>query len=343
MVVVIEYCLFEEERKEPEEPKPKRKRAVFVRPQPNIDLPTLEAKFITKPDFDPNLLAAKNAHPLDCTITITHDHKYFVKWYLTKPDFTEESISVSALIDDHFPKFVGSTQVQKMAKDDKGLHVGKYKGKTSAELLHKWETDGELARNTGTMVHFIIECFLNGMDIDPFRKFKVIGQFLRWYQKDIVGNNLIPFRTELKVRSDAALKLTGTIDALFIQKNHPPPEDCGDVLELVMIDWKFTEKIDECSRFNKTGYGVCAHLDDCKKNRYGIQQHAYKYLLERFYSPFPYGGNIYKSVRIVSMALLILHDSLEEAVVFPISGLATTIDALVNERLTVLASKEIAN
>ncbi len=331
MPVVIEYELFEEDRKFGDANKTKRK--VCSLNEASITT-FLEAKYIDKPEFEPLLLSCRNAHPLDQTIRMVQEtHKYFVKWNLTKQEFTSESISVSGLVEQHFPQFVPTTQVQLMKKDEKGKHVGKYAGLTSEEVIALWEESNKVPRDTGTAVHLIIECFLNGMNIAPYRKFKVIDQFLRWYQTNIVNKNLIPFRTEMMLRSDSNLKLTGTIDALFIDKTHPLPHETGGVLELIMVDWKVTPAIDEKSKFGKSGYGVCMHMEDCKKWKYAIQQHAYKYLLETFYTPFPYNGHLYEKVHIKSMYLAVFHDSLNDAFNFPIPEIGNTIQDLVEERL----------
>jgi hypothetical protein len=304
-----------------------------------------DARFIEKPNFDPKLLAAKNSHPLDATIRMIEEtHIYYVRWEPKKPQETTDSISVSKIIDTHFPIFQPEVQVTKMAKikqpDGVEVHTGKWAGYTSPELLVKWEEDGKLARDTGTMVHFIIECFLNGMEIGPFLQFRVMRHFLAWYQKDILDQGWLPFRTEMRMRSDAALRLTGTTDAMFVHKDQKPQDG---VLRIKMVDWKFTKEIDTYSRFGKKGYGLCSHLDDCKKDHYGIQQWSYKKMFETWYAPFEYNGYSYPKVEIIKMDLLVLHDTLSEAIVVsmndPLDTYSYVVDALFKERYMMLQEK----
>ena len=99
-----------------------------------------------------------------------------------------------------------------------------------------------------------------------------------------------------------------------------------------MVDWKVTPEIPDFSKYKQSGYGKCAHLADCKKSKYGIQQHAYKYLLENFYGPFEYRGHVYKKVKIVSMILLVMHDSLQDAFEVPIPEYESLVLELMDER-----------
>ncbi len=314
----------------------------------------LDARLIVKPNFEPVFLAARNSHPLDATIRMTEqDHVYYVRWYPSKPDVSTDSISVSHLIEDHFPQFKSKAKsiVSNMKKDENGFHTGKYIGlKLTDEGLHKkWDDDGKLARDTGTMVHFIIECFLNNMDIYPFMKFKVIRNFMEWYKTDIIDKNWIPFRTEMRLRSDAELRLTGTTDAMFVSKAQLPPNQCGGKLIIKMVDWKFTPEIDEYSKYNETGYGPCSHMPNCKKSHYGIQQACYKKLFEFGYGNYEYNGYIYPIVEILYMDLLVLHDTLEKAKVVrmdnPVDRFPAVVDEMFFHRRKMLEKKreEIKN
>jgi hypothetical protein len=318
MVVVIELQMFEDERPVTSSINPYFKPRTYVSKQDRENRASsgvgpdglLDAKLIQKPNFEPLLLAACNSHPLDNTIRMTEeDHKYYVRWELHKPDISVDSISVSKLIDDHFPKFMGLAVAQNMTKDKNGHHIGKYQGLnlTDEQLVKKWEDSNKVPRDTGTMVHFIIECFLNGMDINPFMQFKVIRHFLAWYKKDILDQGWIPFRTEFRMRSDAELRLTGTTDAMFVSKSQKP----GDVLKIKMVDWKFTEGVTKW--FGKFGYGPCLSMKDRKYEHYGVQQWCYKRIFEDNYAPYDYNGTTYQKVELVKMDLLLLHDTFDEA------------------------------
>src|SRR5690606_34582935 len=104
------------------------------------------------------------------------------------------------------------------------------------EICQLWDRNRDLAAETGTKVHRIIECYLNGMDIKPYRKFRVITHFLQKYKTEILDQGWIPFRTEWSMRSSIEYLITGQADALFVHKNQSPKDE---ILKLRMIDWKF--------------------------------------------------------------------------------------------------------
>jgi hypothetical protein len=335
MVVIIQYELFEEETTGAFPLRQQWKKIPSFSPTliPTPQFGLESAIHIIPPVFEPCFLAAKHPHPLDATIRRSEDHKYYVRWFITEPEFHTDSINVSDLYKAYFPKFVPHQKVIDMRKDALGLHVGKYRGMTSDQVLQQWD----IARNTGTNVHAVIEAFLNGFDAKEYYRFKVFGQFLKWYQRDILLRDFIPFRTEMKLRSNAQLKISGTLDALFISKHQLPPDQCDGYLELIMVDWKYTPSISTEAIARNFGFGICSHLADCKKWHYSIQQHLYKWMLESGYGPFPYNGYLYRGVKILSMILLVLHESLEEAVVFPVADASKEVQDILAERLKQVA------
>jgi hypothetical protein len=355
MTVIIELQMFEEERPSTSNINPYYKPRKYVRKADREERERtgigpdgfLDARLIEKPNFEPLFLAARNSHPLDATIRMVEEtHVYYVRWFPTKPDISTESISVSKLIEEHFPQFVASSVLPFMKKDENGFHTGvKYVGQklTDETIQEKWKKDGDLARNTGTMVHFILECCLNGMDMQPFMKFKVIRHFLFWYKTEMLDKGWIPFRTEMRLRSDAGLRLTGTTDAMFVSENQLPPDKCNGTLKIKMVDWKFTPEITTVSKYGKTGYGPCSHLQDCKKAHYGIQQWCYKKMFEFGYGNYQYNGYTYPKVELISMDLLVLHDTLEKADVVPmdneVDGFGAVVDALFLQRRQLLQEK----
>jgi hypothetical protein len=294
------------------------------------------AEHIVKPSFEPLLLAAQHPHPLDVTIRCDK-HIYSVRWFLTPNcEFTQNSISVTKLIEDQFKKFEPEQVVQDMRHNERGKHIGKYAGMTDEQVLAKWKQ----ACKSGKRVHRIIECFLNGMDIQPYTHFYAVQQFLRWYHRYMTEHNLKPFRTEMKIRSKADLLLTGTIDALFIRKDHPPPEQCESILDLEMIDWKFQEVLEAHSWGGKTGFAECSSVYDCRLNRHSLQQCAYQKMKQEGYRDYPYQGHIYHRVRIQKMSLLQLHDKLPEAVMHTVVPFQHVIQRMFDNRIAALEEKQ---
>ena len=299
-------------------------------------VPTLELLNVEKPSFSASFLAAVNAHPLDCTVTCTK-HVYSVQWDEENRDFTKDAISVTTLRDKYFKPFVQNDVVARMSKHPDGTHTGKYEGMTSAQVLECWHKACKL----GKRVHLIIECFLNGMDIQPYMKYKVITQFAHWYRSYIIPNKLKPFRTEMKIRSSAMFKITGAIDSLWIKENHPLPEECNGVLELEMIDWKVKEILDDFVWDNERGFGPCVVVPASKVNQDSLQQLIYKKMLETFYFNFPYNGHVYKRVHVVKLSLLQLHDRLSCARLIPIElTYQPVVEKLFDERCEFLRCKE---
>jgi hypothetical protein len=51
---------------------------------------------------------------------------------------------------------------------------------------------------------------------------------------------------------------------------------------------------------------------NCNFYHYALQQNLYKWLLESYYTDFPFGGHTYARVRVVSMELVVAHDTRAE-------------------------------
>jgi hypothetical protein len=268
------------------------------------DLPT------EVPEFSGvGLLAAKHPHLLDQTIIfIESSHTYYVRWFNNRHLYTSnDTISVSKFVHNYFEHFDPDVAIAKMQKGSRWGKFHPHWGKSAAEIKNEWAHNGKLARDQGTQLHYLLECFYNGSDLRPWANFKVIRQFIQWHYSCIHGK-LVPFRTEMRLRSQNVLRLTGTIDMLYIQEDHPPPAATGGVLLLHMKDWKFSKEIKTDNRYS-AGTGLCSHLPDCNYSHYCLQLNTYQTLLEDNYHDFHYHGHVYNSVRIVSRELVVFHDT----------------------------------
>jgi hypothetical protein len=258
---------------------------------------------------DPTTLAMANIHPLDSTIRFTEEtHKYQV-------DFSGEGfeshdiISVSGLVHNYFPVFDPDDAIQKMMKGRNWNPGNQYFQLTPTEIKDLWKANANTASTRGTWLHGQLERYMNGFPLRtmPYAHLVPLQQFFKWEQTYFT-NQLVPFRTEIRFRSDSDLRLTGTADLLAVDPSHPAPANCGGVLTLHIIDWKFSKEIKMTNTFQR-GLGPCSGLPDCNFSHYTLQQNLYKWLLETKYNHWTWRGHSYTSVRVASMKLAVFHES----------------------------------
>lgn len=311
-----------------------------------------DARFIEWPkDFDPLLLAAQHSHPMDQTVRLGEigddDHVYFTRWGFPfdMRERTTGQISVSKLKDNYFPVFdrVGFFARSEKTKDGKHTSA-KYYGLTDAEVTKKWDEKRDLTSLTGKKVHRVIECYLNQMNIEAYRKFRVIQHFLKSYKEEIIDKGWIPFRTEWSMRSGIDLMITGQADALFVHKSQSPKDG---KLKLRMLDWKFTDDLTTQGYNGQIGWGACSHLQDCKKSYYGIQLFAYKRILEAGYGNMEYMGHKYTKLEIGTMELWVVHDSYEGVYIVNIDqdndSYSSAVDLIFSDRRKYVQQKKSEN
>lgn len=281
------------------------------------------------PDFKKNgFLAALNPHPHDHTIDFDEPtHTYSVEeWNARRGSI----VSVTGFVHHNFHDFNADEVIAKMQKGRRYGPQHPYWGKTSEEIKEEWNKNGAQASSQGTKYHYLLESFYNGNDIGEFSTFKVVGQFLRWHQKHVL-HRWVPYRTEMRLKSPREYRTTGTIDALFVVENYPPPAECDGVLEVIMVDWKFSKAIRPTNAYQK-GVGRCSHLDDCNKVHYSLQLNSYKWMLERYPAGFLWNGYTYSRVKVVDMMLAVFHDLRSEAEVVVIPDFQDLVSELFEDR-----------
>lgn len=274
-------------------------------------------------------------------IFVDSDHKYYVAWSkeenLTPKDFVFESISVSSFVHDCFPAFNGREVIQKMMASPRWRY-SKYYGMSAQEILDSWEANGKMCSSQGSKFHYLLECFYNGM-VEPLRsgvysRFKVIRMFLAWNDQFIVLGKLIGYRAEMQLL-EPKLMLTGTIDMLFVEEDHAPPEETDGTLFLHMKDWKFSKGI-KLTNLYESGLegGPTADLPSCNGYMYYLQLNSYKYLIENdeVYSSWQYNGRVYKRVKIASMELVVFHDNQETVQTYPVPDLSSYVTKMAEQR-----------
>lgn len=253
----------------------------------------------------PDYLSKVNAHERDDHITFDEGpHIYTI-------DGDSNFTSVTTWIHSHFSKFDADKVIDNIFKGSK-IHDPNYKyyGMTREEVKALWSNNDAAKR--GTEMHYDIECYYNGLDVE--NNSDEYSYFLKFAQD---YKNLKPYRTEWMVYYEE-LKLAGSIDMLFKDEND----------KLWIYDWKRTKELSPESFGGKMAITSCiSHLPDCSFWQYSLQLNIYRGILERKYG-----------VKIEGMCLVRLHPEnvykTYERIVVPF--LNDEVDKLFNNRIDCL-------
>jgi hypothetical protein len=159
------------------------------------------------------------------------------------------------------------------------------------EIKAAWEKNGTSQSRRGTLLHWQIECYLNGYDIaEPHSpEFAMMLQFERVFL-DALG--LTPWRVEMNL-FHCGLRLAGQADLLC--KDHAG--------KLVIMDWKRSREIKERAYRNEMQRPPLNHLPNTNRHCYNLQLNTYRHILETEYG-FEVSG----------MYLVVLHPDQKPAV-----------------------------
>ena len=142
---------------------------------------------------------------------------------------------------------------------------------TTMEIKELWEKNGEDARNRGTEAHLQMELFFNS---EPcrFTDEEVV------HGVSFIRNTLIPiqasgFRTEWEIIAEEE-DVAGSIDLATILPSG----------EILLVDWKRSDKLDKKMRGFKKMKNEFSHLPDCAGVAYAIQLSTYQYIIEKYYN-----------------------------------------------------------
>ena len=136
---------------------------------------------------------------------------------------------------------------------------------SDAEIAAMWRKNGEVSRARGTLMHYQIEQWLNGCELEAPRS-PEIEQFLVLQE----AAQIQPFRTELSI-FHSVLKIAGQIDCLA-------KDEHGDI---TIWDWKRAKEI-RMDGFRQMRYPL-HHLADSNFWHYALQLNLYLYILETEY------------------------------------------------------------
>lgn len=162
----------------------------------------------------------------------------------------------------------------------------KYYHMSVQEIIDSWNAKAELGRNNGKALDTYIGMILeNHESKDILEKYKAslneiaankCNVFDKFYNENIV--NKLEFLTREQMLHDETKGVVGRFDAMFLKNDVRTP----GVQNLLLIDWKNTEKIETSNSYSKLK-GPLYKYDDCELNRYTIQLYIYVYILRKVY------------------------------------------------------------
>lgn len=163
----------------------------------------------------------------------------------------------------------------------------KYYHMSVQEIIDSWNAKAELGRNNGKILDTYIGMILeNHESKDILEKYKTslseivatnkCNIFDKFYKENV--ENKLEYVTREQILHDETTGVVGRFDALFLKNDAKLP----GVKNLLLIDWKNTEKIETSNLYNKLK-GPLYKYDDCELNRYTIQLYIYVYILRKVY------------------------------------------------------------
>ena len=163
----------------------------------------------------------------------------------------------------------------------------KYYHMSVQEIIDSWNVKAELGRNNGKILDTYIGMILeNHESKDILEKYKSslseiaatnkCNIFDKFYKENV--ENKLEYVTREQILHDETTGVVGRFDALFLKNDAKLP----GVQNLLLIDWKNTEKIETSNLYNKLK-GPLYKYDDCELNRYTIQLYIYVYILRKVY------------------------------------------------------------
>jgi len=276
-----------------------------------------------------------NSHQRDSNIVFYEPtHKYTVL-----NDKESKYTSVTTWNHSHFEAFNADKIINKMMSSNNWQIGHKYYGKTPDEIKRIWDDNRDSAAKYGTQMHYLIECFMNlGQFMDPCDSIRLLDLFCFYMENTNIMDvchdsnypidiefkyflnfvqaypDLIPFRTEWVIY-DEELKLSGSIDMLFTDKNG----------KYHIYDWKRSKDIVKSNSWFKFSHvDDLSHIPDTNYWHYCLQLNTYKAILQRKYN-----------ITIDSMFLVCLHpdNKNNNFILFKVVDLQKELDSLFSTML----------
>lgn len=154
-----------------------------------------------------------------------------------------------------------------------------YYKKSVEEIIEMWDKKAETGRANGVALDDFIGLILddNASDdvLDDYKSGfsetiqKKCDSYYKFYNSSIKDKLTFLCREQVLVHPD--LKVNGRFDAMFYYNSN-----------ILLMDWKNTEKIANSNKFSKM-LGPLYSYDDCELNSYTMQVYIYKYILRNVY------------------------------------------------------------
>ena len=155
--------------------------------------------------------------------------------------------------------------VRKQYVDDQGVPLSRN------AIIAQWDENGGCQSMRGTLMHWHIECYLNGYIVDKPHSPECC-MFLV-FKKDILDYmSWKPWRTEMSM-FHCGLRLAGQADYI-----------CTDGYgRHIIIDWKRCKSIDFHGFNGEVQHPPLSHLQHCNFAAYSLQLNTYRHILESEY------------------------------------------------------------
>ena len=185
---------------------------------------------------------------------------------------------------------------------------------TREEIKAQWEANRDEAAQSGTKMHYDIECYYNGMDVsNDSTEYAYFQRFLDDHA------DLVPYRTEWMVW-DKELRFAGSIDMVYENPDGT----------LMIYDWKRSKGINKTSSFMKFSHTQCIeHIPDTNFWHYALQLNTYKALIEKNYGK-----------TVTTMMLVCLYPENKSYQLLKVPDLSDEINDLFNLRRYILSIKK---
>ena len=223
-------------------------------------------KTFTLPSSDQKLETLREKHPFPRESRIHFDEKSHT-YTIDGSILVQKSVTklIHQFTHDFDPQAVVAEMRDRNSWETKKLEFLKADGQpmSTEEILAKWSLNGEVQRSRGTLVHYHIEQFLNGAQVEePWSpEFQQFQQLFCGIKEEFKI-----YRTEISL-FHCGLRIAGQADCLCLDRN-------GDV---VIWDWKRSKKIEFDAQ--KQMKEPLAHLPDCNFYTYALQLNIYRHIL----------------------------------------------------------------
>lgn len=234
-------------------------------------------------------LSTLNKHERDKNISFeAESHTYTINGEKDK-----KYTSVTTWNHSHFAHFDADAIITKMMSS-KTWEKSQYYGKTREEIKSGWDKSRDEAAESGTKMHYDIECYYNREPCNneykhnEYKQHKENDSIEYTYFKEFVKacSHLKPYRTEWMIY-DEDLLLAGSIDMVYENPDG----------SLMIYDWKRSKEIKKTDSFMKYALTECiSHIPDTNYWHYTLQLNTYKAILERKYGK-----------KVIKMCLVCLH------------------------------------